>query len=60
MFNIRFACEHCGEILAENVNEDNVIESDEFHDCFGETVGYMGEIHSDRIILFEGIEIRVE
>lgn len=38
-----FKCEYCGEELGSR-QDGNTIYDDEFHDCFGESVGFVAEI----------------
>lgn len=59
MVEIQFACEHCGEVLATDVESSGLVESDDFHDCFGERAGYLGRIARDRVFTRASVKIVV-
>lgn len=54
-FEIVFKCEYCGEELGTRV-EDNVFYHDEFHECFGETVGFLAEV-GERKVITRGVDV---
>lgn len=42
-FSATFQCKNCGKELGTTVKR-NAVYHEEFHDCVGETFGYVGEL----------------
>jgi hypothetical protein len=59
-FTARFQCKNCGETLGTTVKR-NAVYHEEFHDCVGETFGYVGEIgEGTRGVVAPEVEIVIE
>lgn len=53
-----FKCEYCGEELGTR-RDGNAIYHDDFHDCFGESVGFVADVGSRDIVTASDILIEI-
>lgn len=57
---LTFHCEYCDEELGTELRHGGVYH-EEFHECFGESIGYIAEVGSGEMIMpVEDIYVKVE